>query len=117
MGHSQDQVCMLIIQCTSGQDSSWVPWCMVLDPTAPTKSLLFMEGAKFLLLKGEYEWEMSYSAILLMSIWPILEDPESFSPSKQKCKAILCAYLVFSFMGTPSTQVHDHKLPSLPRVM
>ena len=58
---------MLLTLCMGGLDSFWVPWCMMLDPTAPTKALLSMEDAKLLLLKGEYEWGMSYSAAITLA--------------------------------------------------
>ena len=45
------EVSLPITLCTGGWDSCWVPWCMVLDPTAPTKTLLSVNEAK--LLKGD----------------------------------------------------------------
>ena len=36
--HSQDCGQCTIIQCISKWDSSQFPWCMVLDPTVPTKT-------------------------------------------------------------------------------
>lgn len=38
------KVCLPITGCTSQQDSSRVSWHIVLDPTFPTKVLLFMDG-------------------------------------------------------------------------
>lgn len=34
LGGSTDhtKICLLITRCTGGQDSSWVPWYMVLAP-------------------------------------------------------------------------------------
>lgn len=46
------KVCMPNTQHTGGQDSSWVSWHMVLDPTAPTKTLFPWMDAKLLLLGG-----------------------------------------------------------------
>lgn len=36
------KVYLPIIICTGGQNSSWAPWSMVLNPTTPTKVLLFV---------------------------------------------------------------------------
>lgn len=43
------KVCMPVIQCITGQDFSWVPWCMV--PTAPTKALLTMNGCHIIIVE------------------------------------------------------------------
>lgn len=41
-----------ITQCMGGHDSSWAPWCMVLNPTAPTEMLLSMDGNPTLTVGG-----------------------------------------------------------------
>lgn len=47
---ASSEVTLPITWCTGGQDSSGVPWCIVLDPTAPT-ALPFLDGCWILLLK------------------------------------------------------------------
>lgn len=37
------KVCLPVTQSTVGKDSSWVLWCMVMDPITPTVALLFMD--------------------------------------------------------------------------
>lgn len=49
MGHSSAhsfdwEFCMFITQHVGGWNSSWVPWCMVLDPTAHTNAFLSRDG-------------------------------------------------------------------------
>lgn len=39
-----------------------------LDPKAPTKGLLSVDGCQVVVAEGVYEWETSYSAILLTSL-------------------------------------------------
>lgn len=54
--------------------SGWVPGRgrtslgLRLDPKAPTKGLLSVDGCQVIVAGGVYEWETSYSAILLTSI-------------------------------------------------
>lgn len=54
----------------SRQSSSLVPWYMMLDPTAPTKALLSMNGYQIVIvevgLEGcRHKWGTSYSVMLL----------------------------------------------------
>lgn len=39
--------------CTGRCDSSWVLWCIMLDPTASTMALLFMDGYLLCSYKGD----------------------------------------------------------------
>lgn len=57
------KVCFPITQCTGGQDSSWIPQLMALDPIPPT----WMD-AKFWLFKMMDKIGMSYAAIILTSL-------------------------------------------------
>ena len=45
--------CLLITWHTGEQDSSRVPWCMVLCPTNPLEVLLFMHGCHIFVVDGE----------------------------------------------------------------
>ena len=46
------KVYMPITQCTNGQIHSQVPWCMVLDSTAPTEALLSVGGCQIVVVEG-----------------------------------------------------------------
>lgn len=46
------KVCQPITRCTGGQDSSWLPWNMVLDPRTPSKVFLLLDRYLFHCLKG-----------------------------------------------------------------
>lgn len=64
---ARTKVCMHITLHTSGQASSWIPWCIALDPTAPTKAILSMNGCQINGQgQGAHKQEMSYSAMMLM---------------------------------------------------
>lgn len=45
------EVCLPITWCTNGTHCSWVPWCMVLNPSTPTEALLFMDGCWIFVVK------------------------------------------------------------------
>lgn len=52
------KVFMPIIWCTSGQNSSRIPWYMLLDPIVPTKPLLSVDGCQIIFVGGENKnWE------------------------------------------------------------
>ena len=48
-------VCLLP-NVPGGPDSFWVPWCIVLNPAAPTKSLVSTKGEKWWCWKGSMSW-------------------------------------------------------------
>lgn len=41
-----------IIWYTSGRNSTQTPWCLVPDPNAPSKALLYMGGCQIVVVKG-----------------------------------------------------------------
>lgn len=117
MGHlrstARAEVCMLITQCARWARLLLGPLVYSTESHSSHKVTFVHKGCKLLLLKGEYELGMSYSFILLTSLWFIFEDPESFRLSSQKYKAILCICLVLGYIGASCTQLSDHKLLSL----
>ena len=54
---ARTEICMPITRCMHGQDSSRVLWCMVLDPTAPTKTLLSVDGCQTAIVEWGYHEE------------------------------------------------------------
>lgn len=60
------EVCMSTTQHTRGQDSSWVLWHIMLDPTSLTKELLFMDACQ-IVLRGKYKQGTSYLATLIIN--------------------------------------------------
>lgn len=60
------EVCLPITPCTGGKDSSWVPWCVILDPTTPQRHFCLWMDAEVLLLRQETTRGTSYAAMMLM---------------------------------------------------
>ena len=94
MGHlrsiARTEVCMLITQGARGARLLPGPLVHRAESCHSRRGTSVHKGCKLLWLKGEYGLGMSYSFILLTSLWLIFEDPESFRLSGQKYKATLC---------------------------
>lgn len=57
-----------IPQHTGGKYYSWVPWPMVLHPTAPTAALLFVDSCQILDVRKSQKQGMAYAALMVMSL-------------------------------------------------
>lgn len=63
------EVCLPISSCTVGKTLPG-PWGMVLDPRAPSKALLFMDGCQvFAVELGDKNDGHPYATVMVTSLW------------------------------------------------
>lgn len=66
------EICTPITEHVSGQDSSWVPWCIMLISTASSKAPVSMGGCQIAVDEGGIQLGMfSLSMLLISLLWII----------------------------------------------